>query len=262
MKGARYKRTGWYGESHRHYLAAKGIKTGRYNARKKVNPDVVLTSPRKKSENVKVTFVDEPTAYDELVMEDRKARGLDPENVVIKVEGTERDYDIQLEDWVAQKARAVGIKTKEEFMKYEKDFHEGLQARGAELAAARKATVAFAKTLPSRAKAGAEAVKKGSIAAFKKEEEVRKAIVDKSRAARDQFDEALYDRRREALNRKLKRAEVQKEREDQLDRLRDNIDQTTGKLNERQQRMQDMKVQEADLKKQEKIREERLEAVF
>jgi len=27
MKGARYKKSGWHGESHRHYLAAKGIKT-------------------------------------------------------------------------------------------------------------------------------------------------------------------------------------------------------------------------------------------
>jgi len=27
MKGARYKKHGWYGESHRHYLASKGIKT-------------------------------------------------------------------------------------------------------------------------------------------------------------------------------------------------------------------------------------------
>ena len=30
MKGARYKKHGWFGESHRHYLAAKGIKTKRY----------------------------------------------------------------------------------------------------------------------------------------------------------------------------------------------------------------------------------------
>jgi len=29
MKGARYKRRGWYGESRRHYLAAKGIKTAK-----------------------------------------------------------------------------------------------------------------------------------------------------------------------------------------------------------------------------------------
>jgi len=28
MRGARYRRRGWFGESHRHYLAAKGVKTG------------------------------------------------------------------------------------------------------------------------------------------------------------------------------------------------------------------------------------------
>ena len=31
MKDARYKKSGWHGESYRHYLAAKGVKTGRKN---------------------------------------------------------------------------------------------------------------------------------------------------------------------------------------------------------------------------------------
>ena len=32
MNMSRYKKTGWFGESHRHYLASKGVSTRRYRA--------------------------------------------------------------------------------------------------------------------------------------------------------------------------------------------------------------------------------------
>jgi len=206
MKGTRYKNNGWHGESHRHYLAAKGISTKRYYARtgpqkKGYKPDIAF-DVREKEDAARdktiasVKVVNEPDVLDKLEREERIAQGKDPDNYVIRVKTDSKgpDTDIQAEEWVKDKARSFGIKTKEEFAQYEKDFVAGAKARGHELKVAEQAVAKFAKSLPAKAKS-----------AYKAEEKFRKKGVDKLNKFRKERERAAE------IKAKSQRAQLKKE---------------------------------------------------
>jgi hypothetical protein len=157
--GSRYKPVGWRGESHRHYLASKGIKTSRGNYLAKIrradfDVDVrgVRVPPVPSVPSVRFRFVDEPGRFDSFVESYRRRRGLDPENVVLRVqrEGRGPRQVIQVEDFVRSRASELGVTTKEEFAKYHDEVVAGAHQRGVELGLARDAVASFARSLPSK----------------------------------------------------------------------------------------------------------------
>lgn len=147
---------GWFKESYRHRLAAQGIKTKYYQ--KKSRPDITLDLGKIHGPTIAtIDIVDEPTLMERLTADERKARGLDPENYVLTIEGAKRPQDIQVEDFARMQAARLGTdvktaarRTGEEFAKYREELEQEAQNREEELGMAARATGEFVKNIPER----------------------------------------------------------------------------------------------------------------
>lgn len=155
---SRYKRSGWFGESHRHYLASKGIRTTypaskREEALKKLQQSMqqrqsMRTYEEPQGNSVGYTRSDEELGVDLTITDEptrsqmrRQEAGLDPDYYVITLRdggGKMRTITIPDDQYAAVRdfAQRTGTSMKEAFSQYAAEVQEGMQARGEELSAA------------------------------------------------------------------------------------------------------------------------------
>jgi hypothetical protein len=116
---SRYKRHGgWYNESYRHYLAAKGVKTGRATKVQPANLTVKMAN-EKPSDDLKVNLevVDDPTKDKDFL-------------VVVKTPGKGRK-DVRIPDdqikVAKEKLKALGVDSAEDLKQFEQTLARGMK---------------------------------------------------------------------------------------------------------------------------------------
>jgi len=103
MKGFRYKKQGWFGDSHRHYLASKGIRTKldfnkNYMVSKMAEPEHNMTEEERKNLIAWIDFSDAIkeilSLEDDVSSDEYKAAVKKRDDALKIVKAGEKDYNV------------------------------------------------------------------------------------------------------------------------------------------------------------------------